>query len=272
MERQCSCFLVFAASLQFLVYGATLLAMFQAFHEGLVVRAFDMDEVGFYALFIIFFQMFSIVFGGHALVSFFEMAWKGSFGYGELNATRCKAMVAGSFGFGFSGLSAVCFHFQPQLFTFHGLYCLLDGVTCLLLCVVFIRRAMLIKEFVHELIQTNSLNWIPLSERNARDLYKLQDSESEMRAYINASRFGCFRRHAHAFRHAEFYQLQKWIAQIERFLSSNEPKEAIAVLAREMGERAKVFKINAEDQERYRELAMLPTSSKLELMEFEDEV
>src|SRR4051812_48513551 len=102
------------------------------------------------------------------------------------------------------------------------------------------------------------MHWIPLSERNARDLYKLRDCDNEMRAYANASRFGPFRRHAHAFRHSEFYQLQKWIHQIERYLVSNEPKDTIVVLVREMQERAKIFKISAEDQERYCELAALP--------------
>ncbi|KAI6171927.1 hypothetical protein M3Y98_00916500 [Aphelenchoides besseyi] len=279
MERQCSCFLILAALIQLILYIITVSFLIQQFEDGAVVRAFDIEGVGFYSLVIIFFQIFSISFGFYATIHLIEMAWKGSYGYGELSSILCKAMVAGSFAIAFLGISMACFHFQSELFAFHGLYFTLDGVTLALYCIVFIRRFLLIKEFVYDLIQTNNLNWISFSERQALDIYKLRDCDLELRAYVNNSRFGCFRRHAHAFRHSEFYQLQKWIAQIERFLNSNEPKEAISVLIRQMNERANIFKINQEDQIRYRELALRPfifvpvdTESKYELMEFEDEV
>ena len=99
------------------------------------------------------------------------------------------------------------------------------------------------------------MNWIPISEQNARDLYKvrifgvidknetvhlslnvslfqLQECEREKRAYINSTRYGPFHRHAHSFRHSEYYQLHKWIAQIERFVCSSEPKSSIIALLR----------------------------------------
>lgn len=144
---------------------------------------------------------------------------------------------------------------------------------------------------MRDLLHTNNINYIKLSERHgewlntslhtsyhskssARDLCRLRDAERTMRVYVDSTYFGCYRRHAHPFRHAEYYQLVKWIEQIQRYMASAEPKEAIAVLIRvckslevktrrrrrlqEMNERARLFKLDPEDQEQYRELARLP--------------
>ncbi|CAD5209897.1 unnamed protein product [Bursaphelenchus okinawaensis] len=246
--------LVLCAMVQLVSFLMAIKLLYNQSSDSSIFKRFQVVTL----MFMVVFQIITTVVAFFSTINFFELAWKGSYGSGEDRMTKIMCYL---------GFAACCVFLtaggylrwkHADNFRYHGIFFWLIGITCFLYAVVWFRRFRLTNQFVSDALHANGLNCIPLTEQNARDLYQIRDYETEVLTYINSPSWMGYKRHYGSIRHAEFYAIQKWIAQLERLMHLEDNKECISGLIREMTERCRIFKISEDTEFRYKQLAQMP--------------